>query len=223
MSLVPESKRLLALEKVIEKGRQTFVDVGCALAEIRDSKLYLCEHNTFEDYCREKWGWTKTYCNNLIQGASVVKSIPASVTTMVVNERQARELGKVEPEKRQEVIEIAAATGKVTAKSIKEAVENLSHTQSETTEAPPSQAPCGDEASSEAPAGHGQPAGLSAGDAAVLAAFKDDLEATRDKQAAIQLEEVVSFWLECGTKEQLRHLLDSWKSWGRRIEEALNR
>ena len=39
ISLV-ESQRLIELEKVIEGGRQTFVEVGTALAEIRDSQIY---------------------------------------------------------------------------------------------------------------------------------------------------------------------------------------
>ena len=56
-----ESKRLIALESVISKGQKTFVEVGEALAEIRDSKLYRSDHKTFEDYCQSKWGWKKAH------------------------------------------------------------------------------------------------------------------------------------------------------------------
>ena len=35
-----ETGRLAALEQTIERGLQTFVEVGTALLEIRDSRLY---------------------------------------------------------------------------------------------------------------------------------------------------------------------------------------
>ncbi len=120
-----ESKRLVALEKAIEAGRKTFIEVGLALAEIRDSRLYRADYNTFEDYCRKKWHFTKTYANNLIEGASAVNDLPQLMTTKVVNERQARELAKVEPAKRVEVLERAAEAGPITAKSISEAADEV--------------------------------------------------------------------------------------------------
>lgn len=80
-----ESKRLIALEKSIAAGQKTFVEVGLALAEIRDSKLYRSDFNSFEEYCREKWGWTKQHAYRLIEAAPVGKSNPR-----VTSERQAR-------------------------------------------------------------------------------------------------------------------------------------
>ena len=97
------------------------MEVGLALAEIRDTRLYRSDFDTFEAYCQKKWGFTKTYANNLIAGADVVKQLPESLTTTVVIERQARELAKVEPANRVEVLERAAEAGPVTAKTIQEA------------------------------------------------------------------------------------------------------
>ena len=37
---IRESQRLQELEKLIAKGQKTFVEVGLALAEIRDMRLY---------------------------------------------------------------------------------------------------------------------------------------------------------------------------------------
>ncbi len=34
---------------------QTFYEVGNALLQIRDERLYRQTHSTFEEYCREKW------------------------------------------------------------------------------------------------------------------------------------------------------------------------
>lgn len=120
-----ESSRLDSLESVISEGKQAFIEVGLALAEIRDARLYRTAHKTFEDYCREKWSFTKTYANNLIEGAAVVMELPKEMTTMVVNERQVRELAKVEPDKRVEVLERAASKGPVTAKAINKAAEEI--------------------------------------------------------------------------------------------------
>jgi hypothetical protein len=111
-----ESKRLVALEQTIEQGRKTFVEVGIALAEIRDSRLYRSDFKTFEDYCREKWGWNRQHCNQLISGAAAVNSLPVGMDTIVSNQGQARELAKVEPAKRVEVITQAAATAKAEAR-----------------------------------------------------------------------------------------------------------
>ncbi len=121
LAKVEPAKRLIALEQTIEAGRKTFVEVGLALAEIRDSRLYRSDHATFEEYCNAKWGWNRAHCNQLIAGAAAVKSLPPEMDTVVSNQRQARELAKVEPSKRVEVLEKAAEAGPVTAKTIQEA------------------------------------------------------------------------------------------------------
>ena len=60
--LIPAEKTKLAeCEKVIERGRIIFQEVGSALLEIRDSRLYRESHKTFEDYCQEKWSMSKTH------------------------------------------------------------------------------------------------------------------------------------------------------------------
>jgi hypothetical protein len=50
-----ERANLFACEIVIESGWQTFVQVGLALAQIRDGRLYKEEYHTFQAYCRLKW------------------------------------------------------------------------------------------------------------------------------------------------------------------------
>jgi hypothetical protein len=41
-------------EAVVQKGWDAFVQVGLALARIRDKKLYRAEFNSFEEYCRQR-------------------------------------------------------------------------------------------------------------------------------------------------------------------------
>ncbi len=112
---VAEAQRLTELEQTIERGQKTFVEVGLALAEIRDLKLYKSEYRTFELYCRAKWGWTKQHAYRLIEAAPIAESNP-----WVTSERATRELAKVEPEQRARLVKQIVAGGKaVTAAEIK--------------------------------------------------------------------------------------------------------
>ena len=51
-----EVDNLDQLEAIIRPGRDTYAEVGDALAEIRDRHLYRDSHPTFEAYVRERWG-----------------------------------------------------------------------------------------------------------------------------------------------------------------------
>lgn len=115
-----ESQRLISLERTIEAGRKTFAEVGVALAEIRDFRLYRSDYTTFEDYCRKKWGWQRQRAYELIAAAEVANGLPAKCNQKITNENQAAALALVDPEKRVEVLELVAASGPITAKAIKE-------------------------------------------------------------------------------------------------------
>jgi len=97
---IDESADFIRLEKVIERGLDTFVEVGNALAEIRDRRLYRCEHKTFEDYCRDKWNIGRTYAHRLMAAAETVEMLP--VGNKPTSERQVRALAKLPAEKRPE-------------------------------------------------------------------------------------------------------------------------
>lgn len=87
IEVLPSTReRLRECEAVIERGMASFIEVGNALAEIRDSRLYLDTNATFEDYCRDRWGMSRPYAYNLIDAASV------SAMADIENERQARAL-----------------------------------------------------------------------------------------------------------------------------------
>jgi hypothetical protein len=118
-----ESKRLIQLEAIVNQGRQTFVEVGMALAEIRDSRLYRADHSTFEAYCQQKWDFGRVQAHRLIDAATVVRLLPIGNT--ITNEAQARELVRVAPEQRAEIIEEVhqQTGGKPTAAAIRLVVE----------------------------------------------------------------------------------------------------
>lgn len=87
-----ESRRLVELEEKIEKGLNTFIAVGEALAEIRDKRLYRSTHGTFEDYCKEEWEMTARHARNLMGAAEVAIGLAEMGTIVPKREAQMRPL-----------------------------------------------------------------------------------------------------------------------------------
>ncbi|HZO87141.1 MAG TPA: hypothetical protein VFB38_02295 [Chthonomonadaceae bacterium] len=112
-----EQARLAEYETTIGKHLQQFFEVGYALMAIRDQRLYRSEYSTFEEYCGQRWGFTKTHANRLIAAAGVVENLtPIGVTPS--NEAQVRPLTKLAPDQQAEAWREAQALspeGKVTA------------------------------------------------------------------------------------------------------------
>lgn len=115
---------LARLETTIERGLGTFLEVGSALMEIRDKRLYRETHGRFEDYCQERWGFKRNYANKLIASAEVVALVEPMGTTVPTSERQARELAPLlgEPEQLREAWEEASANGSPTTAKVRETV-----------------------------------------------------------------------------------------------------
>lgn len=122
MTTEPElTTRLDQLEIEIRAGVKTFIGVGNALAEIMEEQLYKQRgYGSFAEYCEKVWGFKKSYAYQLVDAAALIKSAP-ELSTMVENPRQARELAKVAPENRVQVMK--AAGDKPTAKAIRQAAK----------------------------------------------------------------------------------------------------
>lgn len=86
-----ETRHFTMLEKRIERGMSVFREVGEALMEIRDSRLYRQTHPNFDAYCRERWQFERGRANQLIGAAEVARALPSD-TPAIMNEAQAREL-----------------------------------------------------------------------------------------------------------------------------------
>jgi ParB family chromosome partitioning protein len=115
---IAESTRLIRLEDTIERGLKTFVEVGTALMEIRDGRLYREQHGTFEDYCRERWGFERRQAYRLIDAAAVVENVSNWTQIAPINEAQARPLTSLPADLQPVVWERAVTTapdGKLTA------------------------------------------------------------------------------------------------------------
>lgn len=123
-----ESDRLAACEATIERGFQTFAEVGTALLEIRDTRLYRSEFGTFEDYCQQRWNMGRRRAYQLIEAADVVQHVAQiEGAPLPMNSRQAAELVGLPAETAAAVMTAAAEAteGKVTAAAIREAREDI--------------------------------------------------------------------------------------------------
>jgi hypothetical protein len=130
VSLNPAALVTLAdCEQRIERGLASFLDVGNALAEIRDSRLYRATHGTFEDYCRERWNMSARHANRSIEAAAVVEAM-GPIGPTVTNEGQARALSAVpEPERAEVWRETVERTeGKPTAAAVRKVAAERTHT-----------------------------------------------------------------------------------------------
>jgi hypothetical protein len=129
-----EYARLETLETTISKGMDTFVEVGSALAEIRDSRLYRQYHPTFAAYCEQQWDLGKSQAYRLITASEVVGDLSRARdesdedVPLPTSGRQAEELAKADPADRVDVMREAAEDGPVTSSRIKEAVTRRTET-----------------------------------------------------------------------------------------------
>lgn len=123
-----ERSRLYQLEETIRQGLNTFVDVGNALLEIRDKRLYRQEYSTFEEYCREQWNMSRPRAYQLIDAANVVTNLSTIVDKFPIIESQARPLASLEPEEQVEAwkrVITSTPEGNVTAKIVLKAVKEV--------------------------------------------------------------------------------------------------
>ncbi len=100
---IQENTRLRHCEAVIEKSMSSFYDMGIALREIRENRLYKESFSTFDDYCIAKWGIKKDYANKVIGSSDVIDNLNTIVSVLPTTETQARPLTKLDPELQQKV------------------------------------------------------------------------------------------------------------------------
>ncbi|MEU4823116.1 hypothetical protein AB0H37_14695 [Actinomadura sp. NPDC023710] len=77
--------------------------VGNALLRIRDGRLYRADFGTFEEYCRERWGFSDSRARQLIGAAQTVTTVTVAGLPAPANEGQARALTAVPEPERAEV------------------------------------------------------------------------------------------------------------------------
>ncbi|YAF98330.1 MAG: hypothetical protein AB3A66_12030 [Nodularia sp. CChRGM 3473] len=140
-----EERDRLHLERKVERA---FYEAGKALMELRDRRLYRSTHKTFEEYCKDRFGFERRHPYRLIEAAEVVDNIikmcpnwtqneieteatkvhPDQVQILPTAEGQVRPLTKLEPQQQQEVWQQAVeeAGGKVpSGRVVKDVVQRI--------------------------------------------------------------------------------------------------
>jgi len=117
------SDRFADLEKVIQEGQLAYVEVGKALQEIQEGRLYKDKYNTFEEYCEKRWGFERQTAYDYIKASDVEQNVRTCVQTTPTL-CQARELAVLDPGQQKEV---AAATdfANTTVKNLKAKIDKI--------------------------------------------------------------------------------------------------
>ncbi len=71
-----EAYELRICERSIESNIKGFVEVGNALATIREGRLYRGTHDTFESYLKARWQIGRSYASRLIGAAETLPLLP---------------------------------------------------------------------------------------------------------------------------------------------------
>lgn len=81
------------------KVERAFFEAGVALREIRDRRLYRSTHKTFEDYVKQRFGYSRVSAHYKIAAASVVENLLTNGEQILpTSERQVRDIIKHSPE-----------------------------------------------------------------------------------------------------------------------------
>ena len=113
------------------KVENAFVQTGSALRELRDRRLYRSTHKTFEEYCQDRFSFTRRSVDYLIAASDVVENLKMRTIgsqILPTNERQVRPLTNLEPDEQRQLWEqaVEAAGGKVpSGRTVKGIVERL--------------------------------------------------------------------------------------------------
>ncbi len=98
-----EELRRQKLEAEVDAGLSTFIKVGQALEVIRADRLFKSTHGSFETYCRDRWGMSKTHANRLIASFEVVENLKSLGVGEPVSEAQVRPLTGLNPDQQRKV------------------------------------------------------------------------------------------------------------------------
>ncbi len=137
---VRESKRLKELEEVVTRNFKAFYEVGCALREIQESRLYRATHTTFADYAQDLWDMARRTAYQYIEAAEIVdRLIPFEdelknvrhgahqESCLPKNERQARALAKYPTDEQPRIWmeAVETADGRITAAHIRRTARDM--------------------------------------------------------------------------------------------------
>lgn len=123
-----ESDRL-HLERKVERA---FYEAGMALMQLRDRRLYRSTHSTFEEYCRDRFGYTRRRPYQMIEAALIYDNLIDKCAKILhilpTKEGQMQPLSRLEPQEQPEawITAVEEAGGKVPpGRIVKEVVQRI--------------------------------------------------------------------------------------------------
>ena len=128
--LIEEQQELAHCEAVIERGFETFFEIGRAMAIIRDKRLYRAEFSTFEEYCSTRWSLERRHAYRLMDASKVIENVSNWTQILPATESQARPLTSLEPDQQRvvwsELLQDAQASGTpITAAKVRAVVDTF--------------------------------------------------------------------------------------------------
>ena len=121
---ISEQNEFERCEVAIKQGLETFIEVGTALMTIRNKRLYRAEFETFEEYCRDRWGMEYRSANRLIAASETISNL-GPIGPVPITESQARPLTSLQPEVQREAWAEVVEThgGNITATKVQEVAD----------------------------------------------------------------------------------------------------
>jgi transposase len=119
---------LARYEEIVDRGFEYAWEAGEALKQIRDRRLFVRSHTTFEEYVRDRFQVHRSHAYRWIQAAEVVENLsPIGDMPKPKNESQIRPLVGLNPEHQVAAWQhaCASASGPVTAKTVKASVASM--------------------------------------------------------------------------------------------------
>ncbi|MEH2023022.1 hypothetical protein [Nostoc sp.] len=117
------------MERKVERA---FFEAGKALTELRDHRLYRSTHGTFEEYCRDRFGYSRRQPYLLMEAAvifdNLLENCDRNDHILPTNEWQIRPLSKLDSDIQPEAWEQAvdSANGKVPShRIVKDVVQRI--------------------------------------------------------------------------------------------------
>lgn len=102
-----ERSELLSAETQINKGLQSFFEIGSALRQIQENKLYRADYSSFEEYLEIRWGMSREQGYRDIAAAKVAQNLLPIGNTPPTAESQIRLLAPLDKEEQCQVWEAA--------------------------------------------------------------------------------------------------------------------
>lgn len=103
--------RLQELEATIEKSAEAVWDMAQALKEIKEDELWRQTHDSWKDYCEDRWGISRGWAHATIQAVEVRRQLDGEdvISRGLLHVKQASRLATIPEEDRKEVWDSAVS------------------------------------------------------------------------------------------------------------------